>query len=412
MKKRLVLALAASFVFGIAGTAFAAANPFVDVPAKHWAYDSVAKLAKAGVVDGYGDGTFRGDKTMSRYEMAQIVAKAMAKSEKADAETKALVDKLAVEFASELNNLGVRVAKLEKNQSSVKFSGDARVRWVDKDEDNGNTYTQQRFRLNMNADVNANTSFYGRFVVMDHNDFGSLDANKDQIADAAFTTKNPFGLDATTTVGRFSQKFLNLGYFMDTTGLVDGVKATVGNKVKVTAGYADFSPVYEYAGKAIDIEEAYFAEANYDTSKATNVKLAWIKEAGAAADYDIKGVGVVTKFAKDFAFTGDYMKNTDANDQDTAYVARLSYKGANKAVPQSWGTYAEYINFEQNASGTSTAATGAMVPMTDIKAWNIGANYALAKNITFDAMYQFNAKKASDSSDKKDYTRAQINFYF
>ena len=70
MKKSLIITLALVFVLGIAGTAFAAANPFVDVPAKHWSYDAVAKLAAAGVIDGYNDGTFRGDKTLTRFEMA------------------------------------------------------------------------------------------------------------------------------------------------------------------------------------------------------------------------------------------------------------------------------------------------------------------------------------------------------
>ena len=129
MKKNLIVALALVFVLGIAGTAFAAANPFVDVPAKHWAYDAVSKLAKAGILDGYGDGTYRGERLASRYEMAQATAKAMARADKADAQMKALIDKLAVEFAAELNNLGVRVAKLEKNASSIKFWGDARMRY-------------------------------------------------------------------------------------------------------------------------------------------------------------------------------------------------------------------------------------------------------------------------------------------
>ena len=109
MKKSLIVTLALVFVLGIAGTAFAA-NPFVDVPAKHWSYDAVAKLAQAGIVDGYGDGTFKGDKTMTRYEMATVVAKAMAKSDKADAEQKAAIDKLAAEYSAELSNLGVKVA--------------------------------------------------------------------------------------------------------------------------------------------------------------------------------------------------------------------------------------------------------------------------------------------------------------
>lgn len=67
---------------------------------------------------------------MTRYEMAQIVARAMAKTdlEKAD---KALVDKLAAEFAEELDNLGVRVADLEKKSDNVKWGGELRYRYYD-----------------------------------------------------------------------------------------------------------------------------------------------------------------------------------------------------------------------------------------------------------------------------------------
>ena len=118
MKKSLVLAMA--MALGVSATAFAA-NPFSDLPAGHWAYGAVAKLAAAGVVDGYPDGTFKGDRTMTRYEMAQIVAKALAKGAiGAD-------DKLVSEFADELDNLGVRVAKLEKNADNVKITGNFRA---------------------------------------------------------------------------------------------------------------------------------------------------------------------------------------------------------------------------------------------------------------------------------------------
>ena len=70
MKKTVVSALATALVVGAASTTFAAANPFSDVPTDHWAYDAVAQLAKDGVVDGYGDTSFRGDKAITRYEMA------------------------------------------------------------------------------------------------------------------------------------------------------------------------------------------------------------------------------------------------------------------------------------------------------------------------------------------------------
>ena len=60
---------------------------------------------------------------MTRYEMAQIVAKAMAKG--------ANVDRLAAEFADELDSLGVRVAALEKKSDNVKITGEIRARYVD-----------------------------------------------------------------------------------------------------------------------------------------------------------------------------------------------------------------------------------------------------------------------------------------
>ena len=80
-KKTLVSAITAALVVGAASTTFAANNPFSDVPADSWAYDAVSTLAADGVINGYPDGTYQGQNTMTRYEMAQIVARAMAKTD-------------------------------------------------------------------------------------------------------------------------------------------------------------------------------------------------------------------------------------------------------------------------------------------------------------------------------------------
>ena len=72
MKK--ILGLSAVALVMSTGIAAAANNPFSDVPADSWAYDAVSTLAADGVIDGYPDGTYQGQKTMTRYEMAQIVA--------------------------------------------------------------------------------------------------------------------------------------------------------------------------------------------------------------------------------------------------------------------------------------------------------------------------------------------------
>ncbi len=79
MKKTVVSTFAAALIAASASTAFAAANPFEDVPADHWAYDAIAQLAAEGVIEGYGDGTYRGDQAITRYEMAQMIARAWRK---------------------------------------------------------------------------------------------------------------------------------------------------------------------------------------------------------------------------------------------------------------------------------------------------------------------------------------------
>jgi hypothetical protein len=140
MKKTVAAAVAAAVVVGASATTFAAANPFSDVPAGHWAYNSVAKLAAAGVIEGYGDGTYRGDRNITRYEMAQMIAKAMAKNP--SGVTKAELDRLAAEFRDELDALGVRVAELEKYADKVVWQG--KIEYTYKNHKTDNVYNDRR----------------------------------------------------------------------------------------------------------------------------------------------------------------------------------------------------------------------------------------------------------------------------
>ncbi|MGB4096886.1 MAG: S-layer homology domain-containing protein, partial [Acetomicrobium sp.] len=140
MKK--LLALVAVFALvAFAAPAFAA-NPFVDVPMNHWAYDAVSHLAAKGIIQGYPDGTYRGNQPMTRYEMSMLVARALATvdMEKASKEDVEMLKKLVVEFKDELDALGVRVdaldervAVLEENLGGWKFWGELRfdARWAD-----------------------------------------------------------------------------------------------------------------------------------------------------------------------------------------------------------------------------------------------------------------------------------------
>ena len=152
MKKHVLAAAVSALVLGSASSCLAAANPFSDVPKDHWAYDAVTQLAKDGVIEGYGNGTFQGSKNITRYEMAQMVAKAMAKNDVSAAD-KAMIDKLAAEFADELNNLGVRVANLEKHADNVKWSGVFAQKAMEGNHENSTWWEKELF-LNVDGQVN------------------------------------------------------------------------------------------------------------------------------------------------------------------------------------------------------------------------------------------------------------------
>lgn len=117
--KSLVLTLC----FTLTWPAFAAPL-FPDVPDAHWAKDAVAALAAKGLVEGYPDGTFKGDRSASRWETAMIVARLLAKMEQAHATfaTKAELDelrKLVNALREELDALGVRVGNLEESVANL-----------------------------------------------------------------------------------------------------------------------------------------------------------------------------------------------------------------------------------------------------------------------------------------------------
>lgn len=105
------------------------ANPFTDVTSQDWAYEAVAQLAKQGVVNGYPDGTFQGSHNITRFEMAQMVAKALQQQDHMNKEQQEVLNALVKEFSEELHNLGVRVDNVENKVGKVSFTGDIRFRF-------------------------------------------------------------------------------------------------------------------------------------------------------------------------------------------------------------------------------------------------------------------------------------------
>ena len=391
-----------AMALGVTASAYAA-NPFSDVPAGHWAYDSVAKLAAAGVVDGYTDGAFAGDKLITRYEMAQIVAKAMAKG--------ADCDKLAAEFADELDTLGVRVAKLEKGADAVKITGQARYHYKSSDYGYENNL---RTRLWINGQVNDDWS-YTAMLQNNHNfkDDSAASDEKDVKLKRVYFEGKLGGFDV--LAGRWNEFFWNANILDQ---FVEGARFTYGDDVKVgvIAGkMTDDGAWSDVTGDLYAVNVATkvgVVDASVNYFKADGISKDWAPN----GDKEIYNVNVAFDVAKDTRLSYEYMwgdKKYNKEVSKDGFVARLDYKGADATVEGTYGIHAQW--FDQPANAVLTPTTDATTTFggtnkSGYEGWNVGFDYTLAKNIQLCVNYYDTEAKVGPASDEVIYS--ELYFFF
>ncbi|WP_288300620.1 S-layer homology domain-containing protein [uncultured Veillonella sp.] len=435
MKKRFAAVFAATAVLGVT-TAFAA-NPFSDVTPSDWAYQSVSQLAAAGVINGYPDGTFQGQKNITRYEMAQMVAKAMANEARANAEQQAMINRLADEFSSELNNLGVRVANLENKVGNVKVTGDVRLRYQGSDkkemfatkkDENKKSQFDFRGRVQFNATVNENTSAVVR-LTSGNQEFGNAKAGKDAEIDNVYVTHN-FGKDFSLTAGRFDTAIGN-GLIYD--DVFDGAALTyAGDKVTATVAHGYFMEGTIFDGPR-DAGVKLYGENGFDADDNMSFTVLQAKgQLGTHAtlggfyafgnknvknrlgdDQDIYGGSLDLNFNKvwiggEYATFSDDFQGEDGSDKD-AWVAGIGYGDYNIAKEGTWGVKVQY--FDEGAKSPVISSTWNQPYTADYKAWMATVDYALAKNVGLSAYATFGAED-QDGNDAPEYYRAQLNYKF
>ncbi len=361
MKKSVAAALTAAFVVGVSSSAFAAANPFSDVPAGHWAYQSVAKLAAAGVVEGYGDGTYRGDRNITRYEMAQMVAKAMAKNP--EGASKAELDRLAAEFRDELDALGVRVAELEKYADKVVWNGELRYRYRNeriKTPDGGKIKTTRNWIL-MRLDPTATV-----------NDHWKVKARLDATSDMKEDSSTDFKLKRAYAQGNYGKFQFNVGKMEFYTNVDDGMliddefsgfQAIYGDKFKVALMAGRWSGTdidvkgadgellvkgdpasYQGGEISYDNDKLYIGagfhhfRSDYFTTLHDTFGSRYNKNTHNAS---VWAVGAHYNFDK-LQVRGAYAQNTKAKDWKKSWTAGLAYGSANRTEPGTWDISADY----------------------------------------------------------------------
>lgn len=323
--KRFAALVAVLALVAFAAPAFAA-NPFMDVPMNHWAYDAVSQLASRGVVSGYPDGAFKGEWKATRYEMASVVARALAyvdmnKASKQDLE---LLKKLVVEFKDELDALGVkvdeldaRVADLEKGVGKWYFSDYLRMQQtfgrdimqggvLKEDDDSWNV---NRFRWNIKKVIDDKVTMNIRLQGGGGEDLG--------VELAYLTVKFPW--DITANIGRFWLDWEGdfyatdwWGFAMDDAYITD-IRPTMAVSFNKSFGMGDFSLYVAHddnAGPGEDIlakgRFPFFGTDPEGFGPAVGVD--WALASNLTSDRYIYGARLNFNFNEMFSLALNYMK--------------------------------------------------------------------------------------------------------
>ena len=459
MKKTLVSALTTALVVGAASTTFAAANPFADVPADHWAYDAVSELQAKGVVNGFAvDNTFRGNQNMTRYEMAQIVAKAMAKvntGANVSGADKAMVDKLAAEFKDELANLGVRMDELESRMDNVKWSGFVRYEYKTRaqKEPTSSRSTAQRIKLRLTPTMKINDQWTAHARM----EYG-MDANSAHNSTAANWNGgyvgSQFRVDqawvdgkigtATVKLGRFGHwDSASHGWAFDDTitgAEVDVPFANGAWHVNLAAGRYSWYPTDSLFGKVAENKavtngqpfltgdpsegyasgtwtymggQVYYAKNKFDAGvgyhylRSKSATQAQFASMGNKDNIQIASVGIGYHFSPAFYAIADYSRvNSQVNDpnQKNSYNIQLNW--------QATKMFNFHVAYRRMSNPGTLACTYDLQSYNGNgqKGWEIGTDISLQKNVTACAYY-FDGKNL-DGSAKLKMAYGNLTFKF
>lgn len=305
-------------------------NAFSDVTPDDWSYKAVSQLADEGVIDGYPDGTFKGNKNITRYEMGQIVARLMAKEDTLTADQKATLDKLSTDYADELDNLGVRVDKLENQVfKDTTFMYDFRASAMPsydnifKDSDNDHDDSMGfRFRVNSYTKMTPRVWLYGQLethMSMNGKSFTGVNATDEddsefklnrffttyhwgEVKDHYFFDKGP--TDDNIVIGRFPMRMGVTGYTYD--GEFTGIGVQFGD-------YFKGSNLRIGNGRANNINYDYTGPMMHGVA---GMKAAASQLAGAMAKPQLTQAGMSATQADDLSkvIAGSINRTTNMND--------------------------------------------------------------------------------------------------
>ena len=376
--KHAFLKVAIAACFACAAVTVSAANPFTDVSADDWAYQAVASLSDEGVIDGYPDGTFRGDKHVTRYEIAQIVARLMAKEDTLNASQKETLAKLSSQYANELKDLGVRIAELEKKRGATDLITELRVQSIDRYDNvfKGNVQKHNelstRVRLNTITPVNDRVHLYGQIeTILDMNGKESYDVNRIDPKDKSQTKLRTGYGDGDFHLNRLWTTY-HFGPKQDTTNLPFGPS-------KNLIGIGQFPVKMGVTGYTYDGEVKGVFASFGDYLKGGRLTIAF----GRATNINYAYTGPMMR--------GVALKNTEISDLmgkaagQAAYKATLTAGGTPEAAMNAYNRMYNDVNGQLNAGLSSSNIADRVAAAQKINAMVAQASpelQKLAKNLT------------------------------
>ena len=455
-KKTALLALAFA---ALSATAFAAdgADSFSDVPKDHWSYEALDYLAKNGVIEGYTDGTFQGNRTMSRYEMAAITARAMQASN-LDIGARSVLEKLEKEYGSELATLR---AQVEQNTEDIRKNREA----IERFKVHGFVRTQYDYDKNTDADTldrSANRFYMDLRLDMKVNDIWTVKAQSEtnrHYNNGHLRGENAMNENAQQTWsghdGNFQRiwveaqqdgRWLNLGRAWRGLGFqnvlfgnesdgfqfgipIKGTNLTASGFWMASTGAGNKESLYGVGlwgavGHNFDINVAY-ARSSLGKNESYTSGLIDHYEADPVThrvfpvyrDNDrtnMRSYGYVisaaTNVAKNVRVIGDYVQ-TDADEQNKSVALRLNYKGTKLDDVGSFGVYARYVRYGANGWLAGDDEWGSTWNGT--KGWIVGFKYVPWKNVEWETLFSRQKRDYGTSAEyNRSLLRTQLDYHF
>ena len=423
MRKQLAV-LAATAVLGV--TSALAAHPFSDVTAQDWAYQAVERLAAEGVIQGYPDGTFKGQRNITRYEMAQMIARADAHQDEVTAEQRATIQRLANEFANELQAFGVRVNRLEDKVGNFKFSGDARLRYMNMHPKTKLTKSDTsaflyRARVKFEAEANDRTKVGVRL----HSGDTSFDPEGN--------SSGPGG-DAGNGIDEAYVQYKINNHTLATIGKKDyivGNGLTYDNQLRGAVVNYDrnkLNAIFAYGYIESNDKAVSVYQLNYRINDNATVKGFYIERHGSKKNnkYETKKATDIFGGSLDFRFGhnnkiwlgGEYARKERQGGNGEAWTAGIGYGQADITKPGTWGAKVQYFDFKKETFvkyrtwKTPTHKVGSDdYGHADYKGWLGTVDYTIAKNLGVSA-YAGYRSKTQDGEKLPNYYGIDVNVNF